>query len=168
MHEQTACSFIFRHMLFGPHGDGLHGSFGIRTVQRLKIEELEETWTAERCVNLSWHEWKVMKWIPSSGEHITNALPDILSAQLQVGMWFTTEHKAFWPQIWPERHGSWHLFLMQARSLEQSEFRTHSGRQPKNGSPWYSGRQTHTPLMHCVFAPQFKHGSVGLIVVSKF
>lgn len=31
IHEQTACSFIFRHWLFGPHGVGLHGSFGIIT-----------------------------------------------------------------------------------------------------------------------------------------
>lgn len=104
--------------------------------------------------------------IPSTGEHCTNALPDIPCTQVQTGTWFTTEHKALTPQI-PRPHGSRHLFLMQARSLGQSEFKTHSGRHPKFGFPWYSGRQLHIPLKHCVFAPQFKHGSVGLSVVSE-
>lgn len=29
LHEHTACLFISRHILFGPHGDGLQGSVGV-------------------------------------------------------------------------------------------------------------------------------------------
>lgn len=52
---------------------------------------------------------------------------------------------------------------MQALSLEQSLFRTHSGLHSLYGSPWYSGRQVHIPSLHCAFAPQGfgLHGFLG-------
>lgn len=107
-----------------------------------------------------------LEWIPFIGEHCMNALPDIPCAQVQTGTWFMTEHTALTPQI-PRPHGSRHLFLMQAWFLKQSEFKIHSGRHPRFGFPWYSGRQLHIPLKHCVFEPQLKHGSVGLSDISE-
>lgn len=42
---------------------------------------------------------------------------------------------------------------MQALSLEQSLFSTHSGRHPLYGSPWYSGIQVHIPSLQRAFKP---------------
>ena len=58
-------------------------------------------------------------------------------------------------------HGSMHLFLMQACDLRQSEFMTHSGRQPAYGSPLNSGKHVQTSFTHCVFAPQLSQGLTG-------
>lgn len=71
-----------------------------------------------------------------------------------------TVHSAFWPQV--PGQGSSHLFLMHALFLGQSLLRTHSGRQPWYGSPWYSGKQVHIPLLHSAFAPhgEGEQGSV--------
>lgn len=64
-------------------------------------------------------------------------------------------------------HGSTHLLFTHALLLEQSEFVTHSGRQPVYGSPKYSGKHTQAPAplrsLHIAFAPQGEglHGSKG-------
>ena len=52
---------------------------------------------------------------------------------MQVGMWLKTLHLALMPHV--PRQGSTHLFSEQAIFRGQSEFRTHSGRQPLYGSP---------------------------------
>ena len=98
-------------------------------------------------------------------EQTTNAFPEVPDGQVQTGIWFTTEHNAFWPQV--PAHGSLHLLLIQALSLGQSEFKTHSGRQPKYGSPWYSGRQIQAPLIHCVFVPQLIQESAGFSCITN-
>lgn len=67
------------------------------------------------------------------GLHWTKALPDIPVGHAHIGMWLTTSHKAFSPHV--PGQGSLHLFLMQALSFEQSEFKTHSGRHPSYGFP---------------------------------
>jgi len=79
--------------------------------------------------------------------------------QLHIGMWFTTSHVAPWPHV--PGQGSAHLFRMHALSLGQSVLRTHSGRHPEYGSPWYSGRQVQAPSWHWAFGPQGDglHGS---------
>ena len=48
--------------------------------------------------------------------------------QLQMGLWFLTEHWAFLPQV--PGHGSLHFFCMQARWLGHSVLMRHSGLQP--------------------------------------
>lgn len=60
--------------------------------------------------------------------------------------------------------GSTHFRLMQALFLGHSEFRTHSGRQPKYGLPRYSGKQVHSPFRHWAFDPQGEglHGSSAI------
>lgn len=62
-----------------------------------------------------------------------------------------------------------HLFLMQALSAEQSELRTHSGRQPSYGFPWYPSKQEHAPApslwLHTALAPH-GDGSHGVITFS--
>ena len=72
------------------------------------------------------------------------------------GAWLATWHSAFRPHV--PGHGSLHLLLTQARSLGQSVFSTHSGRQPVYGSPKYSGKHTHEPAplrsLQTAFAPQ--------------
>lgn len=59
---------------------------------------------------------------------------------------------AFCPHV--PGQGSTHLFLIHALFLGQSVFNTHSGRHPVYGSPWYSLKQVHTPLLHWAFGPQ--------------
>ena len=63
------------------------------------------------------------------GWHWTNALPIIPAGQLHIGTWLMTSQMAFRAHV--PGHGSTHLLLRQALSLGQSEFRTHSGRQPE-------------------------------------
>lgn len=65
--------------------------------------------------------------------------------------------------------GFTHLLLKQALSLGQSEFKTHSGRQPAKGFPWNSGKQVHSPLLHWVLAPQGEglHLSIGVGSTAK-
>ena len=48
--------------------------------------------------------------------------------QVQVGIWLTTWHMAFWAQA--PGHGFWHLERIQAKFAVQSVLTTHSGRQP--------------------------------------
>lgn len=90
--------------------------------------------------------------IPSTLEQETKAFPTNSGKHEQIGMWFVTIHCAFNPQV--PTQGSKHLLRMQALSRGQSLFSTHSGLQPRYGSPWYSGKQEHTPLSHIVFGPQ--------------
>lgn len=65
-------------------------------------------------------------------------------------------------------HGSTHLVLTHALSLEQSELMVHSGLQPPRfGLPKNPGRHSHTAdvpdVRHTVFRPQGDglHGSLG-------
>jgi hypothetical protein len=75
---------------------------------------------------------------------------------VHVGEWFKTLQSALRPHT--PGQGSTHLLLLQALFLAQSEFVTHSGRQPAYGSPKYSGRQTQDPApflsLHKALAPQ--------------
>lgn len=71
--------------------------------------------------------------------------------QLQIGIWFGTLHIALTPHV--PGQGSTHLLRMQALSLAQSEFNTHSGRQPTYGSPKNSGKQVHVPFEHSALKP---------------
>lgn len=75
-----------------------------------------------------------------------NGFPIRPSKQEQEGMWFTVTHCVFSPQV--PGQGSKHLFLIHALSWEQSMLITHSGLHPLYGSPWYSGKQLQTPLLH--------------------
>lgn len=71
--------------------------------------------------------------------------------QLHMGTWLITLQRALLAHA--PRHGFSHLFRKQALSLGQSEFRTHSGRQPAYGFPWNSDKHVHSPLLHWAFAP---------------
>jgi hypothetical protein len=61
------------------------------------------------------------------GRQIENGSPEYFVGHEQIGMWFTTSQFASCPHV--PMHGSRHLFLIQALSLEHSVFNTHSGRQ---------------------------------------
>jgi hypothetical protein len=80
--------------------------------------------------------------------------------QWQFGIWLMTSQIAFTPHV--PIQGFSHLFLIQALSLEQSEFNTHSGLQPWYGSPKYSGKHEQTPSSHFVFGPQSQTGSSAI------
>ena len=101
--------------------------------------------------------------IPLTGWHWTKALPSNPGGHLHIGMWDTTSQSAFCAQASSE-HGLTHLLRKQALSLGQSEFKTHSGRQPIKGSPWYSARQVQIPLLQTAFEPQGfgLHGSSSI------
>lgn len=58
--------------------------------------------------------------------------------QTQLGIWLTTRHSAFNPQV--PGHGSLHFFFIQAKLKEHSLLATHSGRQ-FGGEPVNSGKQ---------------------------
>lgn len=84
-----------------------------------------------------------------------------------MGMWLMTWHVASALQV--PAHGSPHLFLMQALSLGQSEFNTHSGLHPKYGSPWYSSMQVQVPSLHIAFDPhgEGEQGSTASTSVTR-
>lgn len=75
--------------------------------------------------------------------------------QLHTGLWLTTWHNAFHPQV-PEQ-GSMHFWLLQAWFLGQSELITHSGLQ-LGGLPRNPGTQEHTAwlfiTLHLLLGPQ--------------
>lgn len=75
--------------------------------------------------------------------------------QLHTGLWLTTWHNAFQPQV-PEQ-GSMHFWLLQAWFLGQSELTTHSGLQ-LGGLPRNPGTQEHTAwpfiALHWLLGPQ--------------
>lgn len=87
-------------------------------------------------------------------------LPMYPTWHVHLGTWLITWQSAFWPQV--PGQGSWHLFRMQARFDGQSEFRTHSGRQPSYGFPVYSGRQVHDPALFCCLQMALAPQGVGL------
>lgn len=105
--------------------------------------------------------------IPFTGMHWLNALPVIFPGQLHIGIWLMTLHRALAAQA--PIHGFIHLFLEQAWSLGQSEFKTHSGRHSRYGLPWKSDRQVQVPLEHSAFGPHGDglHKSAGIIGVAK-
>lgn len=71
--------------------------------------------------------------LPGTGEQTIKAFPTKPFRQVQLGIWFTTLHSAFCPQV--PGQGSMHLFLIQALSRGQSLLKTHSGLHPWYGSP---------------------------------
>ena len=106
------------------------------------------------------HKFQYNKWtLPWYGLHSTNALPVVPAGHVQIAAWFETVHSAPIPQV--PIQGSTHFCLTQALSLGQSEFKTHSGRHPWYGSPWYSGMQVQIPSKQFAFGPQGfgSHGS---------
>ena len=98
--------------------------------------------------------------------HSSNGFPEKPGLHLHWGMWLVTMQSAFRPQI-PGLHGLTHFRLMHAWSRPHSELLTHSGRQPRMGSPWYPGRQVQMQLLPTtlwfVFGPQGfgLHGLLG-------
>lgn len=80
-----------------------------------------------------------------------NALPVVLEGHVQTAMCVTTSQLAFVPHELMQ--GFTHRFLTHVLSRGQSELSEHSGRQPKYGSPWYSGKQVQTPLSQFAFGP---------------
>lgn len=79
-------------------------------------------------------------------------MPLVLGGHVQTAICVTTSQFAFVPHELMQ--GFTHRFLTQALSRGQSELSEHSGRQPKYGSPWYSGKQVQTPLLQFAFGPQ--------------
>lgn len=98
------------------------------------------------------------------GRHLENGSPVKPGLQLHIGLWFTTWHKAFNPQV--PGHGSIHFWLTQALFIEHSVEITHSGLQI-GGLPMKPGTQEQTawPLisLHWLLGPQGEglHGFCG-------
>lgn len=88
------------------------------------------------------------------GIHLMKGSPVCLGAQLQIGLWFTTWHRAFIPQV--PGHGSIHFWFTQAWLSGHSELETHSGLQV-GGLPIKPGTQEQTawPLtsLHWLLGP---------------
>ena len=147
MHEQTAWPFIDRHSLFWPQGVGLHGFVSNWAVKGNKL--VFQLYFLSKyfysCVDNS-------KYVRGSGVHWLNAFPDIPLGQLHMGTCEITVHSAFGAQA--PGQGFRHFLCKHAWSCEQSEFKTHSGRQAAYGSPLYSGKQVHTPSEQTAFGPQ--------------
>lgn len=97
----------------------------------------------------------------SSLTHLTKGSPVWPDEQLQMGLWFTTWHRAFTPHV--PGQGSWHLWFRHALSWGQSALTTHSGLQ-EGGVPTYPTWHEHTacPLIsrHILKGPQGE-GSQG-------
>lgn len=72
-------------------------------------------------------------YLRGTGRHCTNAFPSIPLGHLHIETWLKTSQMALIPHV--PGQGSTHLFLRQALSLGQSEFKTHSGRHSTYGSP---------------------------------
>lgn len=113
--------------------------FGVQLLKKFNVSNYEI-----RSIALIFLHW-------IAGRHCTKAFPSIPGGQVHIGTWFITSHNAFWPHV--PGHGSTHLLRMHALFRAQSEFKTHSGRHPEYGSPWYSGKQEQIPLLHKAFGP---------------
>lgn len=74
------------------------------------------------------------------GWQIWKGSPVRYSGHEHIGIWFETKHIADMPHV--PGHGSWHLFLIQALFIAQSELTRHSGLQDSYGFPWYSGKHS--------------------------
>lgn len=96
--------------------------------------------------------------------HMENGSPWYPSRHEHIGVWLTTLHRALVPQ--DPRQGFWHLVLIQALSLLQSVFLTHSDLQ-YGGLPMKPDKQEHdgTPPIsrHWEFGPHGdgRHGLTG-------
>lgn len=86
--------------------------------------------------------------------HLMKGSPVVADGQLQIAEWLMTWHLALTPQV--PRHGSSHFCWMQARFVEQSLFRIHSGLQ-EGGVPIYWGKQEQAAWLkvarHCENGP---------------
>ena len=93
------------------------------------------------------------------------ASPVYPGLQVQMGLWFLTEHWAFLPQV--PGQGSRHFFWTQAKWLGHSVLIRHSGLQPTYGSPMWSLIHLQAPALslaeHSALAPQGEglQGSTG-------
>lgn len=77
----TACWFMLRQILFGPHGEGLQGSWTTETNEWINylwisVKIKHELVVLTVFVKLLW--W---------GRHSINAFPDIPSGHLHIGIW---------------------------------------------------------------------------------
>lgn len=99
-----------------------------------------------------------------SGEHCTNGSPINPALQLQIGLWFTTRHRAFIPHV--PGHGSMHRWLIQVLSRGHSAFMRHSGRQ-LGGTPeqliWHEQTGWPSSTLHMLYGPHGdgEQGSIG-------
>lgn len=88
------------------------------------------------------------------GWHLVNGSPVYPVTQLQIGLWLTTWHRAWIPQV--PGQGSLHFWLMHASFGGQSELTTHSGLH-EGGAPIKPSihEQTAWPLcsLHLLFGP---------------
>lgn len=75
----------------------------------------------------------ILVYLRGTGRHCTNEFPSMPFGHLHIGTWFRTSQMALTPHV--PGQGSMHLFRRQDLSLEQSEFKTHSGRHSTYGSP---------------------------------
>ena len=104
------------------------------------------------------------------GVHWVNGSPVKPLGQLQIGLWLRTRQSAPAPQL--PGHGSRHFWPMQAWSVRQSWWMTHSGRQ-LGARPMKPGRQEQTArppsvTVHCELAPHGLgwHGFTGSACVT--
>lgn len=79
-------------------------------------------------------------------------MPVKFGGHVHIAIWFTTSQRAFVPQVLS--HGLIQRCLTQALFIGHSELIIHSGRQPKYGSPLYSGKHVHIPLSQTELGPQ--------------
>jgi hypothetical protein len=96
--------------------------------------------------------------------HLAKGSPVKPAAQVHIGLWFTTWQRALKPHV--PGHGSWHLWLIQARFCGQSELTTHWGLHV-GGEPTQPDWQEHTAWLsttrHTLLGPHGlgKQGFVG-------
>lgn len=95
--------------------------------------------------------------------HLVKGSPVYLGGQLHMGLWLTTWHLAFSPQV--PGHGSMHFWLIQALSKWHSALFTHSGLHV-GGLPIKPSTQEHTPWpfisLHLLLGPH-GDGTHGLV-----
>lgn len=89
--------------------------------------------------------------------HCTAASPINPSGHIQIGVWLTTRHSAFFPQA--SVHGFWHFLLIHAIWGAHSLLAIHSGRQfggapMKSGIHWHDGISLMPLVWHIALGPQ--------------
>lgn len=148
------------HSECGPHGDGWHGFLGSSSTGcGAEIRHFFKI-----CLTLvSLKHWNF--WNLRIGKHLVNGSPVYLGGQLHIGLWLTTWHLAFNPQV--PGQGSMHFWLTQAWFNGQSELTTHSGLHD-GGVPIKLGTQVQTAwpftALHWLFGPHGDglHGFISM------
>lgn len=106
----------------------------------------------------------------SSRKQRTKGSPVKSTVQLHIGLWLTTWHLAFTPQV--PGHGSWHFWLIHALSWAQSELTAHSARHD-GGEPKYPNWHEHTACpfitLQLLLGPQGdgSHGFLGSSAITR-